>query len=178
MGDMLTLIEKAEEVFEEKEAEEAAQKLLEGQFTFDDFLEQMQQVKKMGSISSLLGMMPGVPKEVKNVEIDDREISRIEGMIHSMTKEERVDPSIIDGSRRARIAAGSGTDVGQISQLVKQFQEMQKMMKNMPGLAGRAMKKKKKKGKKGKGGGRVTPKGGGGPQNKPKQPFSLPGLDQ
>ncbi|MDZ7675966.1 MAG: signal recognition particle protein [Acidimicrobiales bacterium] len=181
MGDVLTLIEKAEDVFEEQEAEAAAQKLMEGQFTFDDFLEQMQQVKKMGSISSLLGMMPGVPKEVRNVEIDDREISRIEGMIHSMTKAERADPSIIDGSRRARIAAGSGTDVGQISQLVKQFEEMQKMMKGMPGLNNKMQKKKKKSAKKGKGkgkaGGRVTPKGG--PSNeKPKQPFTLPGLDQ
>ncbi len=180
MGDVLTLIEKAEEVFEEKEAEVAAQKLMDGEFTFDDFLEQMQQVKKMGSISSLLGMMPGVPKEVKNVEIDDKEISRIEGMIHSMTRAERTDPNIIDGSRRARIAAGSGCDVGQISQLVKQFQEMQKMMKNMPGLAGRAMKKKqKKKGKKGRGGGRTTPKGGRTtPAGGDKKPFSLPGLDQ
>ncbi len=180
MGDVLTLIEKAEEAFEEEEAEKAAQKLLEGQFTFDDFLEQMQQIKKMGSISSLLGMMPGVPKEVKNVEIDDREIARIEGMIHSMTRAERTDPSIIDGSRRARIAAGSGTDVGQISQLVKQFEEMQKMMKNMP-LAGRAMqKKKKKKAKKGKAGGRTTPKGGGRvtPKGGEKQPFSLPGLNE
>ena len=177
MGDVLTLIEKAETAFDEQEAEAAAQKLLDGQFTFDDFLDQMQQVKKMGSISSLLGMMPGIPKEVKNVDIDDRELSRIEGMIHSMTREERTDPSIIDGSRRARIAAGSGTDVGQISQLVKQFQEMQKMMKNMPGLAGRAMKKKAKK-KKGKGGGRTTPKGGHPTAAKvPKQPFSLPGLD-
>ena len=85
MGDMLTLIEKAEEVFEEEEAEAAAQKLMDGQFTFDDFLDQMQQVKKMGSISSLLGMMPGIPKEIRNVEIDDRELARIEGMIHSMT---------------------------------------------------------------------------------------------
>ncbi len=178
MGDVLTLIEKAEQVFEEKEAEAAAQKLLEGQFTFDDFLEQMQQVKKMGSISSLLGMMPGVPKEIKNVEIDDREIARIEGMIHSMTKEERTDPSIIDGSRRARIAAGSGTDVGQISQLVKQFEEMQKMMKSMPGLGRRMEKKKRKKSKKGKGG-RTTPKGGGrATAPKDKQPFTLPGLDQ
>ena len=177
MGDVLTLIEKAETVFEEKEAEAAAQKLMDGQFTFDDFLEQMQQVKKMGSISSILGMMPGVPKEIKNVEIDDRELARIEGMIHSMTTEERTDPSIIDGSRRARIAAGSGTDVGQISQLVKQFQEMQKMMKNMPGLGNRMMKKKSKK-KKGKGGGRTTPKGGKPAASRPaKQPFQLPGLD-
>ena len=174
MGDVLTLIEKAESVYEEKEAEAAAQKLMEGQFTFDDFLDQMAQIKKMGSISSLLGMMPGIPKEVKNVNIDDKELNRIEGMIHSMTRAERNDPTIIDGSRRARIAEGSGTDVGQVSQLVKQFMEMQKMIKSMPGMGNRVAKRKKKKGK--KGGGRVTPKG---PATVPsgKQGFTLPGLD-
>jgi len=178
MGDVLTLIEKAESVYEEAEAEAAAQKLMEGQFTFDDFLDQMAQIKKMGSISSLLGMMPGIPKEVKNVNIDDKELSRIEGMIHSMTRAERNDPTIIDGSRRARIAQGSGTDVGQVSQLVKQFLEMQKMIKSMPGMQNRVTKRKQKKNK--KKGGRITPKGpatmpaaaakqGGG--------FTLPGLD-
>jgi signal recognition particle subunit SRP54 len=174
MGDVLTLIEKAESVYEEKEAEAAAQKLMEGQFTFDDFLDQMAQIKKMGSISSLLGMMPGIPKEVKNVNIDDKELNRIEGMIHSMTRAERNDPTIIDGSRRARIAQGSGTDVGQVSQLVKQFMEMQKMIKSMPGMGNRMAKRKKKKGK--KGGGRVTPKG---PATVPsgKSGFTLPGLD-
>jgi len=174
MGDVLTLIEKAESVYEEKEAEAAAQKLMEGQFTFDDFLDQMAQIKKMGSISSLLGMMPGIPKEVKNVNIDDKELSRIEGMIHSMTRAERNDPTIIDGSRRARIAQGSGTDVGQVSQLVKQFLEMQKMIKAMPGMQNRMAKRKKKKG--GKKGGRVTPKG---PATAPagKSSFTLPGLD-
>src|SRR3546814_9311638 len=89
MGDILSLIEKAESVYEEAEAEVAAQKLMEGQFTFDDFLDQMAQIKKMGSISSLLGMMPGIPKEMKNVNIDDKELNRIEGMIHSMTRAER-----------------------------------------------------------------------------------------
>jgi signal recognition particle subunit SRP54 len=174
MGDVLTLIEKAESVYEEAEAEAAAQKLMEGQFTFDDFLDQMAQIKKMGSISSLLGMMPGIPKEVKNVNIDDKELSRIEGMIHSMTRAERNDPTIIDGSRRARIAQGSGTDVGQVSQLVKQFMEMQKMIKSMPGMGNRVTKRKKKKNK--KGGGRVTPKG---PATVPsgKKGFTLPGLD-
>jgi signal recognition particle subunit SRP54 len=175
MGDVLTLIEKAESVYEEKEAEAAAQKLMEGQFTFDDFLDQMAQIKKMGSISSLLGMMPGIPKEVKNVNIDDKELNRIEGMIHSMTRAERTDPTIIDGSRRARIAQGSGTDVGQVSQLVKQFMEMQKMIKSMPGMGNRMAKRKQKKNKK-KGGGRVTPKG---PATVPsgKAGFTLPGLD-
>jgi signal recognition particle subunit SRP54 len=174
MGDVLTLIEKAESVYEEAEAEAAAQKLMEGQFTFDDFLDQMAQIKKMGSISSLLGMMPGIPKEVKNVNIDDKELSRIEGMIHSMTRAERNDPTIIDGSRRARIAAGSGTDVGQVSQLVKQFLEMQKMIKSMPGMQNRVTKRKQKKNK--KKGGRVTPKG---PATMPaaKKSFTLPGLD-
>ncbi len=173
MGDVLTLIEKAEQVYEEQEAEVAAQKLMEGQFTFDDFLDQMAQIKKMGSISSLLGMMPGIPKEVKNVNIDDNELNRIEGMIHSMTRAERTDPTIIDGSRRARIATGSGTDVGQVSQLVKQFMEMQKMIKSMPGMGNRVAKRKKKKSK--KKGGRVTPKGA--PAPSAKQPFTLPGLD-
>src|SRR3546814_600207 len=175
MGDILSLIEKAESVYEEAEAEVAAQKLMEGQFTFDDFLDQMAQIKKMGSISSLLGMMPGIPKEMKNVNIDDKELNRIEGMIHSMTRAERTDPTIIDGSRRARIAQGSGTDVGQVSQLVKQFMEMQKMIKSMPGMGNRMAKRKQKKNKK-KGGGRVTPKG---PATVPsgKSGFTLPGLD-
>ena len=175
MGDVLTLIEKAEQVYEAQEAEAAAQKLMEGQFTFDDFLDQMAQIKKMGSISSLLGMMPGIPKEVKNVNIDDKELNRIEGMIRSMTRAERNDPTIIDGSRRARIAAGSGTDVGAVSQLVKQFLEMQKMIKSMPGMQSRMTKRKQKKGK--KKGGRVTPKG---PATAPagKKAFTLPGLDQ
>ena len=92
MGDMLTLIEKAEEVFEQEEAEAAAAKLLEGEFTLEDFLEQMQQIKKMGPLSGLVSMLPGVPKEVKDAEIDDREIARIEAIIRSMTPAERVDP--------------------------------------------------------------------------------------
>jgi len=177
MGDVLTLIEKAEQVYEKQEAEAAAQKLMEGQFTFDDFLDQMAQIKKMGSISSLLGMMPGIPKEVKNVNIDDKELNRIEGMIRSMTTAERNDPSIIDGSRRARIAAGSGTDVGAVSQLVKQFMEMQKMIKSMPGMGNRMAKRKQKKNK--KKGGRVTPKGPATmPAAKGGGGFTLPGLDR
>ena len=173
MGDVLTLIEKAEDVFEEDEAEDAAHKLLDGQFTLDDFLDQMQQLKKMGSMSSLLGMMPGVPKEVNDVEIDDSEIARIEAIIRSMTTAERSQPTIIDGSRRRRIADGSGTDPGAVGALINQFGQAQKMMKNMPGFANPA-KRRKKKGKKGRGGGRTTPKG-----TTPgrKAPFVLPGLD-
>jgi signal recognition particle subunit SRP54 len=147
MGDVLTLIEKAEAVYEEQEAEIAAQKLLEGQFTLDDFLDQMQQLKKMGPLSSVLGMMPGLPKEMKNVEIGDREVGKVEAIIRSMTREERTTPKLVNGSRRQRIAVGSGTTIGDVNLLLKQFEEMQKMMKQMSGLPGmkRRMNKKKKK---------------------------------
>jgi signal recognition particle subunit SRP54 len=155
MGDVLTLIDKAKEHFDEAQAEEAATRLMEGQFTFEDFLEQMQQVKKMGPISGLIGMLPGVPKELRNQEIDDKELSRVEAMITSMTVEERRRPDIIDGSRRQRIANGSGSNVAEVNALLEQFRQMQKMMKSF-GLGP----KKPKKGKKGKKGGRTTPKGG------------------
>jgi signal recognition particle subunit SRP54 len=168
MGDMLSLIEKAESVYEDQEAEEAAKKLLEGEFTLDDFLDQLQQVKKMGSLSSLLAMMPGVPKEVRNADIDDNELARIEAIIRSMTPTERARPEVIDGSRRRRIAEGSGTDPGAVSALVNQFGEAKKMMKRLPGFAN-PQKRKKKKGKKG---GRTTA-----PKSAPKQPFTLPGLN-
>ncbi|MCU0261286.1 MAG: signal recognition particle protein [Ilumatobacteraceae bacterium] len=150
MGDMLTLIEQAEKAFEKEQAEEAAAKLMEGEFTLDDFLEQMQQIKKMGSLGSLLGMMPGMPKELKGAKIDDDDLKPIEAIIRSMTPEERRSPNIINGSRRTRIADGSGTTVGDVNRLVKQFGDMQKMMKKM-GLAGRPG-KGGKKGKKGRGG--------------------------
>src|SRR5256714_1903252 len=151
MGDMLTLIEKAEQVYEKDEAEKAAAKLFEGDFTFDDFLDQLQQVRKMGPLGNLVGMIPGLPKEMKNQEIDDREINRIEAIIRSMTPIERANPLMIDGSRRSRIAAGSGTAPGDVSGLIKQFQDVKKMMQkmgNIPGL-GRKMKKGKGKGKAG-----------------------------
>jgi signal recognition particle subunit SRP54 len=144
MGDVLTLIEQAEQVFEKEEAEAAAAKMFEGEFTLDDFLEQLQQVKKMGSISSIMGMLPGMPKEMKNAEIGDDHVKVTEAIIRSMTPEERRRPEIINGSRRVRIAKGSGTTVPDVNRLVKQFGEMQKMMKQMGGLAG------KKSGKKGK----------------------------
>src|SRR3546814_16428159 len=124
MGDILSLIEKAESVYEEAEAEVAAQKLMEGQFTFDDFLDQMAQIKKMGSISSLLGMMPGIPKEVKNVNIADSELTRIEGMLHSMTQAEPPAPTIIASSRRARIAPGSDPHDGPDPPPVKHNREL------------------------------------------------------
>ncbi|HSH22784.1 MAG TPA: signal recognition particle protein, partial [Acidimicrobiales bacterium] len=163
MGDVLTLIEKAEEAYDKQEAEKAAAALMEGRFTLEDFLEQMQQIKKMGPLSGLVSMIPGMPKELKNAQIDDRELARVEAIIRSMTPAERVDPTIVNGSRRLRIANGSGSTTSEVNLLLKQFKEMQRMMSSM-GL-GRAL--AKKKGKKGKKGGRVTP---------PKVP-SLPNLN-
>ena len=193
MGDMLTLIEKAEQTFEADEAEEAATKLLEGQFTLDDFLVQMQQLKKMGPLNNLIGLMPGMPKEIRDVEIEDKQVNQIEAIIRSMTTEERANPDIIDASRRARIANGSGSNPTQVSGLVNQFAEMRKMMKRFGGMGtkktrrDRRGKKKGAKGRKG-GGGRVTPKGGSSRHQSGrvtpkgtkagKAPLMLPGLDR
>jgi signal recognition particle subunit SRP54 len=151
MGDVLTLIEKAETTFDDDEKQRAADIVESGRITLEDFLEQMQQVKKLGSIQNVLGMLPGMPKEVKNAEIDDREIGRVEAIIRSMTPEERRRPEVINGARRSRIAKGSGTTTQEVNNLLKQFKQVQQMMKTMPG-AQKMMKKKGKKGKKGKGG--------------------------
>ncbi|HAA66603.1 MAG TPA: signal recognition particle protein [Acidimicrobiaceae bacterium] len=159
MGDMLTLIEKAEQVFEQEAAEEAAQRLLEGTFTLDDFVAQLRQVRQMGNLASIMSMMPGVPKEMKNAEIDEREIDRVEAIVLSMTPGERLDPDLVDGSRRARIAKGSGTSPAQVSNLLKQFKEMRKMMKGMSGLGTKA-KSRKGKGKKNKKGKKGTHRSG------------------
>ena len=134
MGDVLTLIEQAEQAFEKDKAEEAAARLFEGQFTLDDFLEQLQQVKKMGPLSGIMGMLPGVPKELKNAQVGDDQIKVTEAIIRSMTPHERAHPEVINGSRRTRIAKGSGTEVADVNRLVKQFSEMQKMMKRMGAL--------------------------------------------
>ena len=166
MGDILTLIDKAKDAFDEQEAEVAASRMLEGSFTLEDFLEQMAQVKKMGNLGNLMKMMPGMPKELRNTEIDDRELAKVEGIIHSMTVAERQNPKIIDGSRRLRIATGSGVTTSEVNALLNQFTEMQKMMKGLGGgMLGRAANKKNKKNK--KGGGRTTPKGA-------KPTFTLP----
>ena len=149
MGDVLTLIEKAEQVYEKAEAEKAAAALMGGTFTLEDFLEQMQQIKKMGPLQNIVGMLPGIPKEMKQAQIDDRELARVEAIIHSMTLEERRNPELINGSRRLRIANGSGVTTSEVNLLLKQFKEMQRMMKGFGGLAMR-------KNKKGKKGGRVT----------------------
>jgi len=142
MGDMLTLIEQAEQAFEADQAEQAATRMMEGQFTLDDFLEQMQAIKKMGPLSGVLGMMPGMPKELKDAKIDDDDLKPIEAIIRSMTPEERARPQLINGSRRARIAKGSGTETGEVSRLVKQFNDMQKMMKKMGVGGGKKGKKR------------------------------------
>jgi signal recognition particle subunit SRP54 len=154
MGDVLTLIEKAEEAYDKEEAERAANALMEGNFTLEDFLEQMQQIKKMGPLQGIVGMLPGIPKEVKQAKIDDRELARVEAIIRSMTPAERRDPSLINGSRRLRIANGSAVTTSEVNLLLKQFKEMQRMMSSM-GI-GRALNNKKRK--KNKKGGRATPK--------------------
>ena len=177
MGDVETLIEKAEEAFEQEQAEEAATRLLDGTFTLEDFLEQMQQIKKMGPLGNLVGMMPGIPKEARDVEIDDGHLARIEGIIRSMTPAERVQPDIIDGSRRLRIANGSGVQPTEVRQLIDQFSQMRQMMKQFAGFGSKKVNPKaRNKGKKGKQrrGGRVTEKG---PAKVPKVPLSLPGLE-
>ena len=153
MGDVMTLIERAQEAYDDKKAKEMEQKLRKQEFTLDDFLDQMQQLKKMGPISSLLDMIPGAGKSLKDVEIDDKDMAHIEAIIQSMTALERRKPSLIKDSRKRRIAKGSGTSVQEVGRLLKQFEQTQKLMKQfgggmpgMPGLPGG----KGKKGKKGK----------------------------
>ncbi len=131
MGDVLSFIEKAEAQLDEDRAAELEKRLKKGQFTFDDFLEQLKMMRKMGPLSSLLGMIPGMGAQLRNVKIDDREIDRIEAIVLSMTPEERRRPDLIKGSRRLRIAKGSGTSVQQVNGLVKQFGQMQKVMKQI-----------------------------------------------
>ena len=129
MGDVLSLIEKAEETIEEEEAKELEKKMREATFNLDDFLTQMQQIKKMGPLSQILSMLPGVGSQLKDVQIDDKQLARIEAIILSMTKKERYNPDIINASRKKRIAQGCGMQVSDINKLLKQFEEMKKMMK-------------------------------------------------
>src|SRR5262249_6792550 len=133
MGDVLSLIEKAEQQVDEREAQDLQEKMRKDQFTLEDFLQQMRQVRKMGPISGLLGMLPGMGamKQLKNAEIDEGELDRLEAIILSMTPAERANPSMINGSRRKRIAVGSGTRVQHVKQLVKQFDQMRVMMRSM-----------------------------------------------
>ncbi len=130
MGDVLSLIEKAEQAIDLEQAEELAMKMKKNQFTFTDFLNQLQQIKKMGPLDQILGMMPGMnSKAMKNMKVDDKDLKHIEAIIYSMTPRERERPILINGSRRARIAAGSGTTVQEVNRLLKQFDQMKKMMK-------------------------------------------------
>ena len=133
MGDVLSLIEQAERTMDKEVATKGAAAMIEGRFTLEDFLEQLQQVKKMGSVSGMLSLLPGVPKDLKQASsaVDDRQIGQIEAIIRSMTPTERTDPAIIDGARRVRIANGSGTATADVNALLKQFREMQKMMKGI-----------------------------------------------
>mgnify|MGYP000814175289 CR=1 FL=1 len=129
MGDMLTLIEKATQTVDEKDAKKLAEKMQEKGFDLNDLLEQMKQIQKMGSIKSIVSMLPGVGDKLKDIDVDDKQFLRIEAIITSMTKAERAKPSIINPSRKRRIAAGSGVDVSDVNRLLRQFEQMQKMMK-------------------------------------------------
>ena len=139
MGDVVSLVERAQEQFDEVEARKLQKKIAKNQFGFDDFLKQIQQVKKMGNMKDLIGMIPGAGKAMKDVDVDDDAFKGIEAIIHSMTPEERSQPSIINASRKKRIGKGSGTTVQEVNQLMKQFNQMSKMMKMMQGGGGRKM---------------------------------------
>jgi signal recognition particle subunit SRP54 len=136
MGDVLTLIDRAETAIKKDDAEKAVARMAEGRFTLEDFLEQLQAVKKMGPLSGLIGMLPMVPKEVRNMQLDDAMLKPVEAIIHSMTPDERAGPSLINGSRRSRIAAGSGTTVQAVNDLLDRFKQVQAYMRQVPGLAG------------------------------------------
>jgi signal recognition particle subunit SRP54 len=177
MGDVLTLIEKVEATFEDDEKRRAEELLESGRLTLEDFLEQMQQIKRMGPLQNVLGMLPGMPKEVRNAEIDDKDIGRIEAIIRSMTPEERRKPELINGSRRMRIAQGSGTSTNEINSLLKQFKQVQTMMKGMPGMTRKMKGKQKGKGKKGKQKGPKVPGLPGGLQGLQNAGRGFPGLD-
>src|SRR5699024_7778519 len=149
MGDVLTLIEKAQTNVDEKQAKQLEEKMRTMSLTFDDFLEQMGQVKQMGQLDDLLSMIPGAgKKQLKNITIDDHRLVQVEEIIQSTIRQERQDPSIMNASRKKRIAKGSGTNVSQVNRLLKQFNEMNKMMKQMTNM---------QKGKKGKGKGMPFP---------------------
>ncbi|NNG10224.1 MAG: signal recognition particle protein [Arenibacter sp.] len=139
MGDVVSLVERAQEQFDEEEARKIQKKIAKNKFGFDDFLSQIQQIKKMGSLKDLMGMIPGAGKALKGLDIDDDAFKHIEAIIHSMTPEERSNPSKLNASRKKRIAKGSGTSIQEINQLLKQFNQMSKMMKMMQGGGGKKM---------------------------------------
>jgi len=128
---VVTLVERAQEQFSEEEAKKLNKKISQNKFDFNDFLGQLQQIKKMGNMKDLMGMIPGVGKAIKDVDINDDAFKGIEAIIHSMTPSERTSPEIINGSRRQRISKGSGRDISEVNKLMKQFEDMRKMMKMM-----------------------------------------------
>lgn len=128
-GDVISLVEKAQAQFDDKEAEDLEKKFRENKFDFDDFLKQIKMIKKMGSLKSLLGMIPGVGSQLKNADVDDKQLVVVESIIQSMTKKERTNPKILNGNRRKRIARGSGNSIQEVNRLIKQFEQMQQMMK-------------------------------------------------
>lgn len=161
MGDVLTLIEKAENVMSQKEAEKLTQKFKENKFDMDDLLNQMKQIKKLGSMKSIIGMLPGVGDKIKDADIDDRQLDRIEAIITSMTKAERAKPSIINPSRKRRIAKGSGSKVEDVNRLLKQFDQMQQIMKKFTGKNNKMSLRKARKQLAGMNFDKMTGKGGG-----------------
>ncbi len=138
MGDMLSLIEKAQSNIDAEKAKEMERKMRNAEFTFDDFLEQMEQVKKLGPIDQIMDMIPGMGKlkQVKDLKVDEKQMGRIEAIVFSMTKEEKQNPDIINHNRRKRIAAGSGTSLAEVNKLIKQFDEMRRMMKQFSDMMG------------------------------------------
>ncbi len=139
MGDVVSLVEKAQETIDQEQAAKLEERLRRNEFTLEDFLMQLQQIKKMGPLENLLGMIPGMGAQMKNVKVDPKAFSRTEAIIHSMTREERNKPQILNGSRRKRIARGSGTRVQDVNQLVKQYDQMKKMIKQMKGRSGKGL---------------------------------------
>lgn len=137
MGDVVSLVEKAQEQYDEEEARRLQKKLAKDQFTLEDFYSQIQQIKKMGNIKDLAAMIPGVGKAIKDVDMDNNSFKSIEAIIQSMTKEEKNDPSVLNGNRRKRIAMGSGTSIAEVNRLVKQFEDMRKVMKSVAGGGGK-----------------------------------------
>ena len=131
MGDVVSLVERAQEQFDEEQAKKLQKRIAKNQFDFNDFLDQLQQIKKMGNVKDLMGMLPGMGKALKDVEIEDDAFKHIEAIIQSMTPQERANPDMINGPRRKRIALGSGTDVQEVNRLIKQFDDTRKMMKFM-----------------------------------------------
>ncbi len=131
MGDIVSLVEKAQEQYDEEEAQKLQKKIAKNQFDFNDFLSQLQQIKKMGNVKDLMGMIPGMGKAIKDVDLDDDAFKGVEAIIHSMTPAERENPAIMNGSRRKRIARGAGTDIQEVNKLLKQFEDMRKMMRTM-----------------------------------------------